>query len=134
MAVMVAASDLNAALPPSQAAQLLEEAGAAYARCKSVIPPNWLRLMRRDRDACAPIRGIVDAHVARSPARWQAAIRQQGMAALMAGGERVMARADPACDGCGRPSAGLRSCPCRQVRVPACLAGTGCSVQGEPWW
>ena len=69
-----------------------------------------------ERDACAPIRGTVDAHMAHSPARWQPDIRQAGMAVVREGGERVVAQPVPACDACGLPSAGLRSCPCRQVR------------------
>lgn len=69
MAALVAASDRNPLLSPTQAAAVLDEATAAFQRCKRVVPPSWTATLRADREMCAPIRPIIDAHLAASPRR-----------------------------------------------------------------
>ncbi len=132
-AVMVAASDCNPLLSPTQAAGMMEEAAAAFQRCKRVVPPGWATMLRADRESCAPFHAVVTAHLAASPQRWQHGIRAQQMTGVRQGLRQVIDRNPEGqpltCDGCGRPSAALKCCSrCkarRYVSVKRAEAGLG---------
>ncbi|PRW59610.1 hypothetical protein C2E21_1912 [Chlorella sorokiniana] len=132
MAAVVAASDCNPLLSPSQASALLDEATAAFQRCKRVVPPSWAATLRADREMCTPIRPTIDAQLSASPRCWQQAIHAQQLPGVQQRAQRVMdkhpERQLPTCDACGLPSTALKCCA-------RCKARRYCSkaCQAQDW-
>eukprot|EP00887_Chlorella_sp_A99_P003912 scaffold11.g3912.t1 len=79
--------------------ELLEEADAAMAACKALLPEQWSRILRKKRSAVHAAR---QAHESggRPPS-----------------GDEIVVLYYPRCSGCGQLSFGLRACSrCRQAR------------------
>lgn len=68
---------ISPTISPLQAADMLEEAEAAYRHCKRVLPPSWVDEMRRARAASSAMGAIIQAHKTRSPGGWQLGILQE---------------------------------------------------------
>ena len=91
---------------------MLEEAGAAYQRCKHVLPPSWLTQLRSERSMCSAVRPHIEAHMTDSPQRWQRDIRSAGSATSAALGWRRYGRAR------AEPRQNMRAC--RDAMAAAC--------------
>ena len=109
---MVATADLNQALPPAEAQRLCDDAAAAYQRCKGLVPHGWLVVLKQDKDLSASFSWHLAQQMRRSPARWQAAIMQEGMADLMRHIQRAPQRRGQVqnCEACGMASPELKRC------------------------
>ena len=117
MAAHFSSPDVN----PVAAAALVEEGDAAYARCKKVLPPNWVGALKAERLYLSPLKPIIERHLQRSPDVWQAAVRLEADGELQRRVLRVRNTADavllPRCDSCGDRAVQLKWCTaCRLKR------------------
>ena len=119
MAAALAASECSPAVSPAAAAALLEEGNAVYARCKKLVPPVWVIMLKKDHEMCQALKPVIERHVQRSPNAWQPALQRDVMVHSTLQLERMQARQTeglPQCDGCGRAALELKWCACRLKR------------------
>lgn len=132
MAASSAAGTLCPDVSPSQAAALFEEADAAYQRCKKVLPPDWGSACQKARSHCSLAQPVIQAHLLRSPERWQRGIAEMpGPAFCQQFWQKasdLVEKAEagyPTCDACGRQPAMLKKCSvCKQ---------RSCVSEGGAW-
>lgn len=118
-AAFAAAVASSPACSPAQAAALAKEADAAFKRCQKVVPPTWVDSMRKSRESGSLWQPAIQAHLGRSPGRWQKAIKEEHRHAFEAKSQKIMEEpVDPStCDGCGQRSVTLKKCSgCKQRR------------------
>lgn len=103
-AAVTATFRLSPAVSPAQAAVLLEEANAAYKRCKAVLPPAWANVLKDAHAAVPGMRPIIEGHLARSPGHWQQDILNATAPAFKHATQKLqreLAEQPRLCDACG---------------------------------
>ena len=113
----------------AEAAQLVQQGDTAMARCKALLPPAYLEVLKfkRDLPSVRWRRAAVERHRQAGAAEWQEQLlpaRQDHPTTNTVGPYAYYLVRNPKCTSCGRQSIELRSCAaCRLPDVKYCRCG-----------
>ena len=146
---VLATADQVAAVPPAEVAGQLAEADAAYRRCHTILPWQWVAELKRWQMSGRAMQPAIEAHTQRGAAGWDSDLRQLGSQDYSEARAAVRAHLAAAarCSGCGESSLVLAGWPqpstllliayaasclaAVQPRVPSGGLAQPCSVQGR---
>ena len=110
--VVLATTNQVPVVPPAEVAALLAEADAAYRRCHTILPWQWVSSLKHHQLRGRAMRPAIEMHTQRGAACWDSALQQLGSQGCSEGRAAAQAHdnAIACCAGCGRVSLALRRC------------------------